>query len=403
MKKAVRRASKETALTQLPITAEIEVNQKPSLCPKCGATARLYPAHRKSRTVYDLRLTATGVRRRVLRYSYRRFYCKMCKGTFQLFNRSKFGPDLRAVCLYYVMELRVPQVVVGRSIRELFGLPLALNAVQKMKARGAREYEAMYEDLFKRITHGPLLHVDETKVSIKGKEGFVWVFANLEEVVYIYRSSREAAFIRDALNEFHGILISDFYTAYEGISCPQQKCLIHLIRDLNDSLLKEPFNAEIQTLIAEFSALMKEIIESVDRFGLKSCHLRKHKESVDRFFRALTRRDWKSDGLKTWRKRFEKNRDTLFTFLDHDGVPWNNNNAEHAVKKFALLRHVIGGSCSEASIREYLILLSICESCSLKGIRFLDFVRSGEASFEGFLGRRRSALVGLARQEQGDT
>src|SRR5712691_4015582 len=26
------------------------------------------------------------------------------------------------------------------------------------------------------------------------------------------------------------------------------------------------------------------------------------------------------------------------TFLDHDGVPWNNNNAEHAIKAFVPLR-----------------------------------------------------------------
>ena len=26
--------------------------------------------------------------------------------------------------------------------------------------------------------------------------------------------------------------MSDFYAAYDGIRCPQQKCLIHLIRDL---------------------------------------------------------------------------------------------------------------------------------------------------------------------------
>ena len=33
-------------------------------------------------------------------------------------------------------------------------------------------------------------------------------------------------------------------------------------------------------------------------------------------------------------KRIEKNRDKLFTFLNYDGVPWNNNNAEHAVRAF---------------------------------------------------------------------
>ena len=32
----------------------------------------------------------------------------------------------------------------------------------------------------------------------------------------------------------------------------------------------------------------------------------------------------------------------------------------------------------EKGIGEYLTLLSICETCKYKGIRFLDFLRSGE-------------------------
>jgi Transposase IS66 family len=50
-----------------------------------------------------------------------------------------------------------------------------------------------------------------------------------------------------------------------------------------------------------------------------------------------------------------KNRDRLFTFLDHDGVPWNNNNAEHAIKAFARLRNIFGGTSTVKGMREYLI------------------------------------------------
>ena len=44
------------------------------------------------------------------------------------------------------------------------------------------------------------------------------------------------------LKNFSGILVTDFYAAYDAIECPQQKCLIHLIRDLNDELLKHPYD-----------------------------------------------------------------------------------------------------------------------------------------------------------------
>ena len=33
-----------------------------------------------------------------------------------------------------------------------------------------------------------------------------------------------------------------------------------------------------------------------------------------------------------------KCRDKLFTFIKYDGVPWNNNNAENAIKRFAYYR-----------------------------------------------------------------
>jgi hypothetical protein len=87
--------------------------------------------------------------------------------------------------------------------------------------------------------------------------------------------------------------------------------------------------------------------------------------------------------------RLEKNRDKLFTFLSFDGVPWNNNNAEHAVKPFAMLRQVISGVTTEKGLRDYLILLSICETCKYMGVDFLDFLRSGEQDIHAFAERRR--------------
>jgi hypothetical protein len=50
----------------------------------------------------------------------------------------------------------------------------------------------------------------------------------MEDVVYLYRPSREADFLHTVLAGFHGVLITDFYTGYDALPCLQQKCLIHL-------------------------------------------------------------------------------------------------------------------------------------------------------------------------------
>jgi hypothetical protein len=110
---------------------------------------------------------------------------------------------------------------------------------------------------------------------------------------------------------------------------------------------------------------------------------------VDRFYRSVVTHDCQSEAALSWVGRFKKNRDKLFTFLNYDGVPWNNNNAEHAIKAFAKLRDVIEGSSTEKGIKEYLVLLSVCQTCKYSGVDFLDFLRSGEKDIHAFAGSRR--------------
>ena len=47
---------------------------------------------------------------------------------------------------------------------------------------------------------------------------------------------------------------------------------------------KEPFNEEIKEIASDFGRLLKPMIETVDRFGLKTRFLRKHKVFCRSFF-----------------------------------------------------------------------------------------------------------------------
>src|SRR5215469_17059722 len=61
-----------------------------------------------------------------------------------------------------------------------------------------------------------------------------------------------------------GVLVSDFYTAYDALDMPQQRCLIHLMRDMNDDLLKHPFDEELKSIANKFSSLLKDIVNAID-------------------------------------------------------------------------------------------------------------------------------------------
>ena len=273
-------------------------------------------------------------------------------------------------------------------MRQLFGIPASRGMVNRLKANVAERCEDMYQAILKKIVGGTLVHADETQATVAGKAAYVWVFTSLEDVAFVYSESREASTAQNVLQQFRGVLVSDFYGGYDSIACAQQKCLIHLMRDINDDLYKQPFNDEMKQIGRLFAELLRPMIDSVDRFGLKSRYLRKHRRDVQRFYQTLSRHEYQTEVAAGYRRRFEKNRDRLFTFLDHDGVPWNNNNAEHAIKAFVRLRNIIQGTSTAKGLREYLVLLSISETCKCKGVSFLDFLLSGDADVDTFVSKR---------------
>jgi Transposase IS66 family len=151
-------------------------------------------------------------------------------------------------------------------MQKMFGYPLAQPTINKMKLRAVAKYRDTYEEIRWRLSRGRLIHADETHVSVKGKDLYVWVFTSMEDVIYILSETREGSVATDFLKEFEGVLVSDFYSAYDSAGCPQQRCLIHLMRDLNSDVYKEPFNHEIKEVVQNFAALLKPIIETIDRF-----------------------------------------------------------------------------------------------------------------------------------------
>src|SRR5262249_57977937 len=114
----------------------------------------------------------------------------------------------------------------------------------------------------------------------------------------------------------------------------------------------------------DFGSLLSRIISTVDRYGLKRTHLQKHKKEVDRFLNTVASADYSSELTSKYKKRFGKSGRKMFTFLAHDGVPWNNNNAEHAIKAFAKYRMISNGRMTAGGLQSYLVLLYLISASS---------------------------------------
>jgi len=256
------------------------------------------------------------------------------------------------------------------------------NYLYNFKTDLASEYVDTYKNLLKSIVKGNLIHADETKTTVLGiPNGYVWVFTNMDTVYYLYKPNREAGFLKDMLKDFNGVLVSDFYAGYYSLPCQQQKCLIHLIRDLNTDLLINQFNEEYKEFVADFGKLLKKIIDTIDKYGLRKKYLHKHVKDVDNFYNKIMNLEYETDIAESYQKRFKRNKGKLFNFLNYDNIPWNNNNVENAIKPLAKYRTRAKGLLREKGLKDYLMLLSIQQTCKYRGINFLDFLKSKRKVF----------------------
>ena len=364
-------------------------------CPKCAdaplrATQKVIDA-----TVIDIAFTRHGCKKIITRHTSFYAYCRKCTQEYgppdlSMIGRPQmFGHGLRTWVIYHRVILRLSYTSIIQALEDQFKETMSTSTIVRFINNFADAYTDTKKSIVEMILSGAYVHVDETRISIEGETHYVWVFTNGSHVFFEITQTRESDIVHKTLTDYKGILISDFYGGYDSVDCVQQKCLVHLIRDMNEDLWKHPFDTEFELFIAEFKNLITPILNTIDKQGSKKAHLMPFKKNVDNFFESTIRKSYSSEPATKYQKRFIRFRQSLFTFLEHDDIPWNNNTAERAIRHLAIQRK-ISGSFFQPSAQNYLVLLSIAQTCRFQGKSFLDFLLSKEKDVDSF--RKRAPI-----------
>lgn len=358
------------------------INLFPDKCEKCN-NKDIKITRSSKKPQIDLVFMKSGIKKQVIEYQGGAYFCKKCKQNFIVADMKRlptYGYNLMLWSVNQKIQYKLSTESIINLLKDSFNISVSATQMTRFKEIIATKYEGTYNEIIKKMCHSKLIHIDETIARINGIDGYVWVFANYDSVYYQFRETREPDFLKELLQDFKGVLVSDFYTGYDSLECEQQKCLVHLIRDLNENFMKHQLDEEFKQIISQFGNLLRNIIATIDKYGLKKFYLNKHKKEVEKFYKKVILQEFESDLALSYQKRFVKYKEKLFLFLNHDGIPWNNNNAEHSIKPFAKWRKKISKSLSKKNIEHHLILLSILQTCKYQGINFFEFLKSGEKS-----------------------
>jgi transposase len=227
-----------------------------------------------------------------------------------------------------------------------------------------------YEQIQRDALDSAVLHADETGWRVNGKTHWLWCFTTPRLTYYmIHRSRGHPALLEFFITEFAGILVSDFWGAYNAVACAlRQTCLVHLLRDLKQV---EKYKSTAHDWPA-FAKLLRRLLGDAIRLWRQRAELSaetyaSRRARLTQRLQGLIETAWSNGEARRLIKRLRRHQADLLTFLDHDGVPFDNNHAEREVRPAVIIRKNSYGNRSEVGADAQAVLMTVFRTLKQRG------------------------------------
>src|ERR1051326_6195744 len=185
-------------------------------------------------------------------------------------GKQRFGVSVQAEVALLREGCRLPFRVIQDYLKTRFGLRVSVGQLVALVEGVAQRGKAIVENFKQQIRGSPIVNGDETSWREDGLNGYVWSFSTDHVRYYIYRKSRSATVAKEVLGaEFDGVVVSDFYGAYNAHLGLHQRCWVHLLRDIHE--LKEKHKEDRQ--LKRWAQAVKAIYEEAKAYKGASARL----------------------------------------------------------------------------------------------------------------------------------
>jgi hypothetical protein len=278
----------------------------------------------------------------------------------------------RAAALVAVLrtKLRLPMAQGQWLLAQLWGLRLSVGELCALLAEAARAARPAYEGFLAEARASPVLHLDETGWREDGRNGWIWTLTTPTVRLFRFATSRAGAVARALLGDnTTGVIVSDFYTAYDQLDGRHQRCWAHLLRDIHHLKDQHPEDAGLHTWAAAMHALFREAVAWVAAAGDRPPAERERARlRFEAAVLALCRAEPAGAPHAALCQRVERYHAELFTFVADPAVPPTNNAAERALRPLVVGRKISGGRRSSPGSRTRVVLQSVVATWELRGL-----------------------------------
>lgn len=339
------------------------VDHKPSYCKCCGKPLTGKMQLIGSREVVDIPPVVPLITKHQI-------YASTC--TCDSITKSEFPLEASAPVSYgnqvssLIAYLSVRQYLSLQRIREFFeqvyGLRISQGAIVNKIEQFSSQCLPWYERIRKEIQVAPVVGADETGCVVNGKKHWMWTWQNKNLTFIAPSHTRGYQAIIDNFEAgfIHSTLISDCWAAQlKTDSKAKQICMAHLQRELNYfiQLNNESWSTEFSQLISKALKLKEKILDhSHQNFDNEIKLIIQHSEEL--LYQELQG----NKKILAFKKRLLKNKDHLWTFMQHKYVPPDNNGAERAIRNVKVKQKISGQFRSEKGAKNFAIIRSVIDT-----------------------------------------
>jgi transposase len=310
----------------------------------------------------------------VTEHTIHRYWCPQCKKIVSAIVTDALPNamiGLRLIVLtawlHYLIGVSVNNLV--KMVSVFSSLKITAGGLTQAWKNLALLLAPLYHEIGRKVSQSAILSADETGWRRNGITLWLWCFVTSRLCYYVIAESRASPVVKEVLGRFfNGILICDFWGAYNKISAlAKQRCFYHLFTELvkvdqlNTSLGWKGFRKKLSRLLKDAIRLS----EKHDRLSREAYRRLKQRlyYRLDQFLAT----PYQDRDAKRLLKRLRRHRHELFTFLEYPGVSPYNHHAEQQMRNPVLTRKVSQQNRSEDGSKTQSILMSLFRSAQLQG------------------------------------
>jgi transposase len=292
---------------------------------------------------------------------------------------SHFGPVASALATTLRADSRLSLERTQKLMAAVFGLKMSLGAISGIDGRTSKLLEADHKALHEAVKNADVAHLDETTWYLAGARQVLWAAITSRAAFLLLQANRGQEQAKTLIGaNFKGVAVTDRYCSYHWIDAKRrQMCWAHLVRDFDSIELQgEDLGNGGKLLAIEARAILRRWArvrdgtesraESVGWVNSKKGYIRALLMGVDRNGGKT-----KSGGIG---REILKHFESLWTYLDVEGVEPTNNAAERALRHPVIIRRLSFGSQSQRGLRFIERVLSVRETLRLQGRHLFGYL-----------------------------